>query len=841
MLKGRIRSASLPNGFRMYSMRKAQAEAVTVQIWVSTGSVNEGEHLGCGLSHFLEHMLFQGTKKYPGLGVADTVHSLGGDMNAYTSHSCTVYYISLPSKSFPKAVDILSEMVMRPTLPKARFKLEKGVILRERDMNLDRPERVLSEQLWREMFLQHPVRHPIIGYREKIEQVDRELAAEYHALRYSPARSFMVVVGDVDEEEAIKLGSDTFASWPMGRIDEPVLPVESAQCCRRSWSGHFHDPLARVTSGWRIPSASHNDIPALDILSCILGGGTSSRLHKKLKTELELAINISAYSYATNFEGAAGFTAICPPEKLRKLVEGSLEVFREVSENGVTEPELKRNVAQQEAEYLRGLRSNSGVARLIGGSVLTFGSPEFADKYIQDLTKLSLKDIAAVSSKYFGDSAMTITELLPDTFKEDASSIASSDLKPNTPILKTAPAGQRMIHFEDKSLPLVEFCVVLPGGSIWEPSSSSGASRLLASCIPCGTDKISETDLADLLDDEAADFSVISGNNTLSFRLNCRKEMLDKTLDVIASLLANPAIPEQQFERERRNLLDAIASRKTSPQGLAEDKFSKALYGSHPYSSPAGGSEESIKALTADAVRRFHLENCLVPSKAVFAFAGDISQEEAFGRIEKMISACKWSSSTPCLPEEPKFPAKTIKIETRLDKQQAVLMLGLPACANNHPDRDALDLLSVASNSQASNLFKTVREDKGLAYYTGMVFSSGIHHGHIAYYAGTDPKTASTVETLIEKERQRIIKKGLEKKEFEAAKECMLFDLAEEMQNTGRLIFSSALAEFYGIGFDSPWIRSKEVSKLTLKKVNEIAAKYLSSKCKVISLVSPSV
>lgn len=841
MLKGRVRSASLPNGFSLYAMRKPEAEAVTVQVWVATGSVNEGDKLGCGLSHFLEHMLFQGTKKYPGLGVADAVHKLGGDMNAYTSHNCTVYYISLPCKSCAKAIDILADMVMNPTLPEARFKLEKGVILRERDMNLDRPERVLSEQLWREMFLQHPVRHPIIGYREKIEQVDRDMAAAYHALRYSPSRSFMVVVGDVDEEEALKLGSDAFAAWPMGRIDEPVLPVEPPQCCPRHWEGHFKDPLARVSSGWRIPSASHEDVPALDMLSCILGGGPSSRLHKELKTRRELALGVSAYSYATNFDGAAGFSATCPPEKLKELVAGALGVFREVREGGVTREELTRNVSQQSAEYLRGLRANAGVARIIGGSVLTFGSPDFGDKYIQDIAKLTIDDISKVAAKYFDESALTLVELAPEGFKGQAVAAVKAP-KAKGPALKTAPGGQRMIHHFDKSLPLVEFCVVLPGGLIWEPSALSGSSKLLSACIPCGTKKLSEDRLADLLDDEAADFSVLSGGNTLSLRLNCRKDRLDKALDAVASLLASPAIPEREFERERRNLLDSIASRKSSPQGLAEDVFSTVLYGGHPYAHPSGGDEDAIKSLEAAAVRRFHLERCLVPRKAVFAFAGDIERNDAFERIERMIARCKWNAGlVPELPCEPRFPSKARRVERRLDKQQAVLMTGVPACANDHPDRDALDILCTASNSQSSKLFKAVREDKGLAYYTGLMFSAGIHRGHLAYYAGTDPKTVAKVESLIEKERRRIVRHGMDKDEFSAARECVLFDLAEEMQNTGRLIFSSALAEFYGLGFMSPWTRSAMIAKLKMSDVNGVAAKYLSCEAGVTALVSPSV
>ncbi len=840
LLKGRVRSASLPNGFRIFAMRKPGAGAVTAQVWVGTGSVNEGERLGCGLSHFLEHMLFQGTKKYPGLGIADTVQSLGGDVNAYTSHNSTVYYVNLPSKSLPKALDMLSDMVANPTLPKARFKLEKGVILRERDMNLDRPERVLSERLWREMFHVHPVRHPVIGYREKIESVDRDMAAEYHATRYSPARSFLVVVGDVDEDEAVKCATEAFSSWPMGRLDEAVLPEEPPQRARREWSGSFRDPLARVFAAWRIPPLTHRDIPALDMLTNILGGGPSSRLHKKLKTKLELAIDASAFCCATSFEGAAGLSANCRPENMEKLIDAGLDVFRKLGEGGIDEAELERNIAQQSAEYLRGLRSNNGVARILGASVLGFGGPDFADDYVNELSALTVERLAEVAGSYFDEERLTVAKLLPEDYKAAAPSILVPKTAAPSPALRGALSGPRMIHFQDKSLPLVDLCATLPGGLIWEPAKLSGASRLLAACVPCGTKKLSEDALSDLFDELGADFSVIAGNNTISFRLNCRKEALDKAIDAFAQVLAKPAIPERQFERERRNILDAIASRKSSPQGLADDKFHAALYGKHPYGRPSG-DEKSIEKLAAAAVREFHMNRCLIPSKAVFGFAGDISKDEAFAKLEKLIAFCDWSpEAEPELPKEPVFPSKAERIVETLAKQQAVLMTGCPACPNAHEDREALELLCAASNGQASKLFKAVREKEGLAYYTGLSFSAGIHSGHLAYYAGTDPKTAKTVDALLDAERKRVVRKGLDKDEFEAARQCLLYEIAEESQNPGRLLFSATLSEFYGIGYESPWRRAAAINALTREQVNQVAAKYLGAEGFVKVLVSPN-
>jgi len=840
MLSGRVRSSSLENGFKCHVMRKTGAPAVTVQAWVGSGSAHEGPSLGCGLSHFLEHMLFQGTASYPGQAAAEAVHKLGGDMNAYTSHNCTVFYISLPAKELSAALDILSDMLAKPLLPKERFKLEKGVILRERDMNLDRPERIVSEKLWQTLFLSHPVRHPIIGYREKIESVDRDMAAAYHALRYSPARSFLVVVGDVDEEEAAKLAAEKFSKWPMGRLDEPSLPHEPLQSCKRELCESFPDPLSRISTGWRIPDASHPDIPALDMFCSILGGGQSSRLYKTLKTGTELAINVAAYNYSSSFEGAAGFAATCAPEKAAKLLAESLAVVERLRSEGATEAELRRNVNQQSADYLRGLRSNSGVARIIGGSVLCYGSPDFADKYILDIESLSKDDVDRVGRLYFDDAKLCVAQLVPEKGKAAPQPQRQKKQDSGEPSLKTAPGGQRIVHFEDGSLPLVDFCMILPGGLIAEPEGLAGSSKTLASLLPCGAGNLSEDALAELFDDEAADFSVISGNNTLCLRLNCRKANLDKLMAAVASVIAEPQLPEKQFERERRNFLDMLKSRKATPQSVAEDRLCETLYGAHPYSRPAGVDEESLRRLDVEAVRSFLTKSCMAPERAVVAFGGDISKHEAFERAQSLIDACKWSRAKERRRlQRPEFPTVPSRIAVKLDKQQAVVMIGMPCCDNLDPDRHALDLLHTASNSQSSKLFKSVREDQGLAYYTGMVLSSGIHEGYLAYYAGAAPENAAKVEALLAKERARLASKGLSLQEFDDAKACVLHDLSEEMQNPGRLLFNSALSEFYSLGFRSPWTRHEEISSLKFKDVNEAVSRRLSAKAQIAVLVSP--
>ena len=204
-ISGKVRPALFDNGLRAYVIPKNEAPTVTVQAWVATGSIHEDEFLGCGLSHFLEHMLFQGTEKFPGSAIADTVTHLGGYLNAYTSKTHTVYYINLPAAYAAKGIEMVDDMLRNPLFPEEKFLSEKDVILRECAMYQDSPDSVLYEKLVAEAYQLHTMRHPVIGYREKIETVTRAIMCAYHAKRYTPGRTFYVIAGDVDPDRIMEI------------------------------------------------------------------------------------------------------------------------------------------------------------------------------------------------------------------------------------------------------------------------------------------------------------------------------------------------------------------------------------------------------------------------------------------------------------------------------------------------------------------------------------------------------------------------------------------------------------------------------------------------------------
>lgn len=823
-----VKSEILANGMQVYSLENNDTPTVSVQAWLKTGSIHEDKFLGSGLSHFLEHMLFQGCEGYPGNSMAEHVSRLGGHANAYTSFDRTVYYIDLPSRHSEAAIAMLAAMLSAPEFPEAKFVAEKQVIMHESAMIYDDPMRVLSEKLWKHSFVQHPVRHPIIGYPDKISAVTRDMMMEYYQQRYSPDRCFFVVTGQIDAAAVMTSIDQQLGGWKRGCLKDPVLPAEPRQVYPRKFTYHFNDPLGRLAIGYKLPEAYHRDTVALDIMTNLLGRTDSSRLVQRFVVDEELAIGINASTYSSSFCGVSGIYALATVDKLAKLEAGIQEEIEKIIVNGVSDAELEREVIQSSTAYLRNLRSNSGTASLIGNSIIHYETPEYADHYIKEITALTSNDIQRVATQYFNKKHSTTICLVPEI--EAAQTCASC-----TPRVKNDPAvtrkcltgGERLIYFPEHKLPLVDVSICLSGGSFFENAGQAGVSSLLSAMLTSGTASWDESAFMRQLDDNAIALDVSSHINSFAVKLNCRQDKIHKAFALLESMFSEPAFTEKAFMREKQNMLEILNSRKLNPQTAAIDKMLAELYGSHPYSRPSIGLYETVERLSLDDIRNFYFTQCLRRDKAVFGVCGDIDATDAEQLTTQLVAIMPWAQQSEFNITPPLFPTTASSWEVTVPREQAVVIYAFPGCDNLGEEKLALALLFAAENHQASALFKTIREEAGLAYYTGMTGSFGLQPGYLAFYAGTAPENIEQVIELLKAEQQRLLKNGLTAEEFAAACENKCFATAKAAQHSGGMLAQSCLEEYYGNNFKLPWEMVGKYATLQLNEVNQTIANYL--------------
>ncbi|HEY0368629.1 MAG TPA: pitrilysin family protein, partial [Chthoniobacterales bacterium] len=321
--------STLPNGLTIIVQEDHSAPVVSVQAWCGTGSINEDAQLGAGLSHLLEHMLFKGTKTRGGNEIAQAVQDVGGYINAYTSFDRTVYWIDAPKAGASTAIDVLADTMMNSTLPIDEFAKEQEVIRREFAMGFDDPDRMAGQLLFATAFQTHPYRLPVIGLMDIFDQVTHADMVAYYKRRYVPNNITFVVVGDVETKAVREQLAKFFEHHPARPLQPVYLPVEPKQLGTREVHQEFATELTRLSLAWHIPALTHPDVPALDLLSTILGDGRSSRLYRRVREEAGLVYGISAYSYTPGDPGLLGVEATTDPEKRDATQQLILEIIND--------------------------------------------------------------------------------------------------------------------------------------------------------------------------------------------------------------------------------------------------------------------------------------------------------------------------------------------------------------------------------------------------------------------------------------------------------------------------------------------------------------------------------
>src|SRR5437899_945828 len=236
----------LPNGLTIIVQEDRSAPVASVQAWCATGSIDEDQHLGAGLSHILEHMLFKGTKTRGKNEIAQKIQDVGGYINAYTSFDRTVFWIDVPKDGIVTALDILADAMMNSTLPPEEYQKEQEVIRREFAMGMDDPDRMAGLLLFSTAYQIHPYRFPVIGEIEIYNQLTQEQVMQYYKTRYVPNNLTFVVVGDVDAEKVRQQLTELFKPYLEKSLKPVFIPAEPPQLGRREVHQEFATELTQA-------------------------------------------------------------------------------------------------------------------------------------------------------------------------------------------------------------------------------------------------------------------------------------------------------------------------------------------------------------------------------------------------------------------------------------------------------------------------------------------------------------------------------------------------------------------------------------------------------------------
>lgn len=828
---------TLENGLQIIVQEDHSAPVASVQAWCRTGSIDEGARLGSGMSHILEHMLFKGTTTRGPAEIAQVIQDHGGYINAYTSYDRTVYWIDIPATGVPTALDILSDVMVNATLPEGEYIKEQEVIRREFAMGFDDPDRMAFYAMMSEAFRVHPYQHPVIGHMPIYNTLTREDVLAYYKARYAPNNIFFVVVGAVDAETVRDRIASHLKDVPRRPVEPVFVPAEPAQLGKRESHREFPTELTRLQLCWKTPDITHPDVPALDLLGVILGGGRSSRLYQELREKNPLAHSISAFCYTPRDPGLFAVEAVCDPDHREKLTAAILDIIAKIQKEGVTGEEVVRAKKQFIAAQLRQLTTTRGIASDLGSNFILTGNLDFSREYLSALDRTTPDDIRHVANAYLHDSALTLVSLNPP-----ASTDATPTEKPGSeagPVHKfTLKNGLRILVREDPRLPLVSAVAAFKAGLLAESPETNGISTLAAACLLKGTETRTAEKIANEIESVGGQINADSGNQSISLKVSAMRDDLALALTLIADVLANATYPEDAVTREKQAQIAAIKAEDEEPTSVARNLMRHSLFPGHPLGLRSTGTPETIGRIGRDELLAFHKKH-LVAKNGVISIFGAIKAAEALKLAEQHFATLPpGEEAFTDLPDSPR-PESAKTVEASLPKSQAILMFAFRGESLASPDREVVDLLDEASSDMSSRFFLKIREEMGLAYFVGSSQNPSLVPGPFVFYLGTDPKKLDEVRAAFWSEVSKLAAEGLTEAELARAKEKLVGQMQIRNQNNDTLAHVTALDELYGLGYDDYLKRPDRIRDVTLEDTRRVAKRLFADQPAITVQVRP--
>jgi zinc protease len=827
----------LPDGLTLIVKEDHSAPVASVQAWCATGSIDEDDHLGAGLSHILEHMLFKGTKTRSTNEIAQKIQDVGGYINAYTSFDRTVFWIDVPKAGVTTALDVLADAMMNSTLPPQEYAKEQEVIRREFAMGFDDPDRMAGQLLFATAYQRHPYRLPVIGQMEIYNQLTQEQVMRYYKTRYVPNNLTFIVVGDVDAEKVRQQLADFFKAYPEKSLKPVFIPEEPPQLGRREVHQEFATELTRLELAWHVPEVTHPDVPALDLLSVILGDGRSSRLYRRVREEAGLAYAVSAFSYTPGDPGLFGVDATVDPKKREAVEELVLQIIDEVKQAGVTSEELMKAKKKSLSQHLNALTTMRGQASDTGSNWLLTRNLNFSRDYLDAVQKVTLDDIKRVAARYLTNENLSLISLNPK-----GSLVAKGEgAKPVTAgeVQKFELSnGLRVLVREDERLPLVAISAAFRGGLLAETPQTNGITRLMAKTLIKGTKTRTAEQIANQIEAVGGSISSDGGNNSFNVGLEVTRPDLKLGVELLSDVLLNATMPDKAVVREKEVQIAGIKQEEEQLTTVARNIMRQALFSNYPYALRPTGSVDSVQRLSQKDLLEFR-DRYLVAKNGVISVFGNVKAAEVKQLFEQMLGSMKPGELALKDTRPPPPLSKSETVESRKEKTQSVIMVGYRGSDVFSPDRHPLELIDEASSDLGSRFFVRIREQMGLAYYVGASQMQGLATGLFAFYLGTDPQKVEPVKTALFEEIHKLASDGLTNEELARAKKKIIGQQQITNQSNDAFGFQCALDELYGLGFNYYKSLEHDIEAVTLEDVKRVAAKYFRDQPYVLAIVRP--
>ena len=838
---------SLPNGLTLLVHEDHKAPIVAVNVWYHVGSKNEKPGKS-GFAHLFEHLMFNGSENYND-DYFQALERIGGtDLNGTTNTDRTNYFQNVPLAGLDQVLWLESDRMghLLGAIDQAKLDEQRGVVQNEKRQGENQPYGRQWDLITKAMYPKgHPYSWTVIGEMEDLDAASVEDVHEWFKAYYGPNNAVLSIAGDVDPDEIYKKVEAYFGDIPAcptiarPEVQIPMHPSNTRQV--------YQDrvPEARIDLVWNTPEYGAREDSYFDLISSILSTGKNSRLYKKLIYEDQSAT--SANAFQSSSEIASNFVVqinVKPGNEVADLEATTLQILNDFIANGPTQEELDRAKSSYFANFIKGLErigGFGGTSDILASSATYHGDPEHYKKVLGYVENATVEDIKATAQKWLRQYHHTLICTPFPEYTTVASDVDRSKLPDlGTPAKAKFPAvqkttlknGLKVVLAQRSGVPTMVMDLIVDAGYSSDQLASPGTAALAMNMMDEGTKNLTSLQINDKLQMLGASLNTNSDLDMSYISMNTLKPSFDASLDLFADVVLNPAFPEKEFERLKKEQLNQIQREKSQPVTMALRVMTRYMYGpDHAYSLPYTGTgyEKTVTALTRDDLIKFY-DRWMKPNNATITVVGDISMDELTSKLEKRFG--KWKKGE--VPVKNITPVKAPKgnvlyLMDRPESKQSVVIAGHITKPYGEVSEIARqNMMDVLGSQFTSRINMNLREDKHWAYGAfGFMINAKGQRPFVGYAPVQTDKTAESAKELRKEITQFVTDKPETQEEMDKVKGNAVLQLPGQWETNNAVSNSLNTMVKYGLPDDYYQKYDENVRNLTLKQVNNVSKELI--------------
>ncbi len=838
----------LPNGLQVVIEERHSVPVVRVMAYMRVGSLYEGEYLGSGLSHYMEHIVAGGSTRrkiknddgsegWAGLSEEEgkkIVKSIGGNTNAATFFNFTQYYITTKSDYALTATERIADWLQNCQFDATEVKREQGVVQQELLRNIDNVGRIMSQTFGETMFKVHPARVPIIGYRDCIQKITREDMFRFYKKHYTPQNCVVSIVGDIDKNQMLAVVKQFFGGWKRKSLEPYQIPAEPEQTAMR-WVEKEHGSTKTCSVAMGVPTIPlrHPDLYALDMLSNVLGSSASARLPGKFEHDPSRQIKVTGVGTSswTPVFGAgrlACYFNTQTAEEARQIVKEIWAEMNRLKTDLVSQGEIDRALKVLEKGYWAGRETVEDRAEELASNLAWVNDPVFNDHYLEKMRTVTPEDIRDMARKYLSQTKLNVVIIKPPEKK--AAVTAAADVAREGATKKVVlENGLTLLLKRIPDYGMVDVQASFNVGVIYETEEKNGLFFLMANTFWRGTKKRPFRAMLKEMDELGMNLSAASHNNVVFVTMKSLASDLDASFDLFTDVLQNPSIDKTWVDQMKGLLIQRVLPNlDVQASSILDRVVRENLYSQHPYRRQRFGTIANLQRFTVDDVRQL-FSTYIRPNNCVMAVYGDIDVDKAEALVRKALGS--WEKGT--------IPASQVVADPIPGKPQLIELTNRQVRTNYRiawrafPRQETKDRMATSVMNSiigASGwLHHRLREGSNEYVYSVQTMPyMGDGAGHLAIDTDFAPKDEKAVLAIIDGVISDIQNGKFTDEELALAKRMLsAYDALGKMKNSS-VAQSEALNELYGEGYDWSKRYYEGLSRITREDVIRVAKKIFS-------------